>query len=111
MTTLNILLQAQTQGSAWGSMIPLLLILVVMWFFMIRPQNKKQKEIQKAREALKPGDKVLTSGGLYGKLREVRDDSFIVEISENVRVRVEKSAVFSAEQPEAPKKEEKKQDK
>jgi preprotein translocase subunit YajC len=75
---------------------PMLLIFVVFYFFMIRPQNKKQKEIQKARAALKSGDKVVTSGGLYGKIREVKDDSFIIEISENVRVRVEKTAVFAA---------------
>ena len=89
-----------------SGLLPLLLILLVMWFFMIRPQNKKQKEIQKAREALKPGDKVLTNGGIYGKLREIRDDSFIIEISENVRIRVEKTAVFSAELPAAPQKKE-----
>ena len=74
---------------------------------MIRPQNKKQKEIEKARAALKPGDKVVSNSGIYGKLREVKEDSFIVEISENVRVRFEKSSIFAV--PEAaPAKEEKK---
>lgn len=87
------------QGNAFGAFLPLILILLVMWLFMIRPQNKKQKEIQKAREALKPGDKVLTNGGMFGKVREVKDDSFIVEISEGVRVRFDKNAVFSAEEP------------
>jgi preprotein translocase subunit YajC len=77
-------------------LLPMLLIFVVFYFFMIRPQNKKQKEIQKARAALKTGDKVVTSGGIYGKIKDVKDDSFIIEISENVRIRVEKSAVFAA---------------
>ena len=77
-------------------LLPMLLIFVVFYFFMIRPQNKKQKEIQKARAAIKTGDKVVTSGGIYGKIKDVKDDSFIIEISENVRIRVEKSAVFAA---------------
>jgi len=93
----SIFLQAAASStSGWGAFLPLILIFVVFYFFMIRPQNKKQKEIQKARAALKAGDRVVTSGGIYGKLREVKDDSFIVEISDNVRIRVEKSAVFPA---------------
>jgi preprotein translocase subunit YajC len=100
MTLATILLQAAGAASGSSSMmsmlLPMLLIFVVFYFFMIRPQNKKQKEIQKARAALKTGDKVVTSGGIFGKIREVKDDSFIIEISENVRIRVEKSAVFAA---------------
>ncbi len=110
MTTLSILLQAASKGSALGSFLPLILIFLVMWLFMIRPQTKKQKEVEKARAALKPGDKVLTNSGIFGKLREIKDDSFIVEISENVRVRIEKSAVFALPTP-APAKEEKKENK
>jgi preprotein translocase subunit YajC len=101
MTLATILLQAAAGAAAGTSsmmsmLIPMLLIFVVFYFFMIRPQNKKQKEIQKARAALKTGDKVVTSGGIYGKIRDVKEDSFIIEISENVRIRVEKSAVFAA---------------
>jgi len=107
MTLASIFLQATTgtaaaagaSGSTMGTMgtlLPLILIFVVFYFFMIRPQNKKQKEIQKSRAALKTGDRVITSGGIYGKIKEVKDDSFIIEISENVRIRVEKSAVFAA---------------
>ena len=90
-----------------GHFLPLILIFVVFYFFMIRPQNKKQKDIQKARAALKVGDRVITSGGIYGKIREVKEDSFIIEISDNVRIRVEKSAVFAAV-TDAPATEEKK---
>lgn len=105
MSLLSIFLQAGkaagtgatgTPGGNYSSLLVLALIFVVFYFFMIRPQNKKQKEIQKARAALKSGDRVVTSGGIYGKIREVKDDSFIVEISDNVRIRVEKSAVFAA---------------
>jgi len=95
----TILLQQTAQSGSTGgytSLLLLLLIFVVFYFFMIRPQNKKQKEIQKARAALKSGDRVVTSGGIYGKIREVKEDSFIIEIADNVRIRVEKSAVFSA---------------
>ena len=103
--TLSILLQAAGgNGSMITGLLPLILIFAVIWLFMIRPQTKKQKEVEKARAALKPGDKVITNGGIYGKIREVKEDSFIIEISENVRVRVEKTAVFAATQP-APKKE------
>jgi|SRR5574344_1403547 preprotein translocase subunit YajC len=84
------------QGGMMSMLLPMILIFVVFYFFMIRPQNKKQKEIQKARAALKVGDKVITSGGIYGKIREVKDDSFVIEIAENVRIRVEKSAVFAS---------------
>lgn len=102
MSLLSIFLQAGTAAGAgapggnYSSLLVLVLIFVVFYFFMIRPQNKKQKEIQKARAALKTGDRVVTSGGIYGKVREVKDDSFIIEISDNVRIRVEKSAVFAA---------------
>lgn len=87
---------ASGQGSPYQSLLVIGLIFVVFYFFMIRPQNKKQKDIQKARAALKSGDRVITSGGIYGKIREVKDDSFIIEISDNVRIRVEKSAVYAA---------------
>lgn len=110
MTLASIFLQqtAATSGtSGLGAFLPLILIFVVFYFFMIRPQNKKQKDIQKARAALKVGDRVITSGGIYGKIREVKDDSFIIEISDNVRIRVEKSAVFAAV-TDAPATEEKK---
>lgn len=102
MTLTTILLQTPATPAAGGQssmmtmLVPMLLIFVVFYFFMIRPQNKKQKEIQKARAAIKSGDKVVTSGGIYGKVKDVKDDSFIIEISENVRIRVEKSAVFAA---------------
>ena len=74
----------------------LLLIFAVFYFFMIRPQQKKQKDIQKAREAIKAGDSVITSGGIYGKVRDIKDATFIVEIADNVRVKVDKTSVFAS---------------
>jgi len=71
------------------------LIFVVFYFFMIRPQSKRQKEIKKQREAMQVGDKVVTSGGIYGKVKELKETTVIVEIAENVRIKVDKNSVFA----------------
>ena len=110
MNTAFVLLQAQAGGD-YSFLIMMVAIFAIMYFFMIRPQNKKQKEIEKARAALKPGDKVISNSGIYGKLREVKEDSFIVEISENVRVRFEKSSIFAVPSAAPAKEEKKKEDK
>jgi len=96
MNLLSILLQAATpQGGGNMGLIFMLLIFVVFYFFMIRPQTKRQKEIKKQREAMKAGDRVITSGGIYGKIREVKDDNTVlIEIAENVRIKVDKNSVF-----------------
>ncbi len=93
MTTL-ILMADPNGGGGLGAIIPLLLIIVIFYFFMIRPQMKRQKEIQKFRESLQKGDKVLTLGGIYGKVVEVHDTTVILEIAENVRVKVEKAGII-----------------
>lgn|SRR5574344_28348 len=93
---MNILLQAApaAQGSAWMQFLPFILIIVIFYFFMIRPQQKRQKELNKFREALKKGDKVVTTGGLYGKVSEIKDNGrIIVEIAEGVKVTFDKSAI------------------
>ena len=71
------------------------LIFVVMYFFMIRPQQKKQKELVKFRQSLQKGDKVISAGGIYGRIAEVNDkDSFVfLEIDSNVKVKVDKSSI------------------
>ena len=90
--------QAQPQGEPtffqqYSFLILMILIFVVMHFFMIRPQQKKQKEVVKWRESLKKGDKIVTVGGIYGTVAEVKDTFLIVEIDANVRIRVDKSSV------------------
>ena len=60
------------QGGGWQMWIMLILIFVVMWFFMIRPQRKQQKELENFRNALKKGDKIVTIGGIYGTVCEIR---------------------------------------
>jgi preprotein translocase subunit YajC len=71
----------------------ILLIFVVMWFLMIRPQQKKQKELVKFRESLKRGDKIVTVGGIYGTVQEVKETTLLIEIDNNVKIRVDKASV------------------
>lgn len=76
-------------GSAFASFIPLILIFAIMYFLLIRPQQKKMKEHKAMVEALRRGDQVLTSGGIVGKVTKVQEDGLIeVEIADNVKVKV-----------------------
>jgi preprotein translocase subunit YajC len=75
------------------SFLPLILIIVVFYFFFIRPQVKKTKDAKKFRENLKKGDKVVTIGGIHGKIVEVQDSTFSIEIAQDVWIKIEKSAV------------------
>lgn len=84
---------AQAAGGNWSFLVMMLLIFVVMWFFMIRPQQKKQKELEQFRNSLKKGDKVVTIGGIYGVVSEVKDKYVIVEVDNNVKLRVDRSAI------------------
>ena len=87
--------QPQPQGgSSWSMWIMLALIFGVMWFFMIRPQRKQQKELQKFRDGLKKGDKVVTIGGIYGTIAEIKDASVLVEVDNGVKIRVSKQALI-----------------
>jgi len=93
-----ILLQAEgaaQQGSQWSFWIMMILIFVVFYFFMIRPQTKKQKELQAQREAMKKGDKVVTAGGIYGEIKEVQETAFIITIAKDVTIKVSKDSVFA----------------
>ena len=93
----TILLQAQAQqGSGWTSIIMMAAVVLIFWLFMIRPQQKRQKEIQQKREALTTGDRIVTSGGLFGVIRDIKEKEFVVEIADGVRVRVDKGSVYPA---------------
>jgi preprotein translocase subunit YajC len=84
-------------GGDGGSMISTLLmfgvIIAIFYFMIIRPQSKRQKERQKMLEAMKKGDKVVTSGGIHGKIVAMEDKTVLLEIADNVKVKVEKSAI------------------
>ena len=86
---------AAQQGSQWSFWIMMILIFVVFYFFMIRPQTKKQKELQKQRESMKKGDKVVTAGGIYGEIKEVQDTTFIITIAKDVTIKVSKESVYA----------------
>lgn len=78
------------------SFLPFILIIAVFYFFMIRPQQKRQKELNNFRDALKKGDQIVTTGGIYGKVSEVKDDVIVVEVAEGVKMRFDKSAILSS---------------
>jgi preprotein translocase subunit YajC len=89
------MMQPQGQESnPWMSMLPLLLIIVVFYFFMIRPQMKRQKEIRKFRESLAKGDKVVTTGGIYGKITEIKETTVILEVAKDVNITVDKAGII-----------------
>ena len=71
----------------------LLLVFVVMWLFMIRPQRKQQKELQNFRNSLKKGDKVVTVGGIYGEILEVNEKTALIKVDGDVKLRVDKNGL------------------
>ena len=71
------------------------LIIAIMYFLMIRPQRKRQKEIEDFRRSLKPGMEIVTSGGIYGKIKEIDGNIVLMEVAHNVNVRVDISVVFA----------------
>ena len=96
ITNIILMMGGQEKGGGASQFIFLALIIVVFYFFMIRPQQKKQKDIAKAREAMQNGDKVITAGGIHGRIKEVRDNYFLLEISNGVTIKVDKASVFAS---------------
>lgn len=99
MTMMTMFLQAAAQPAAGSNMsflIMMVLIFGVMWLFMIRPQQKRQKELQKFRDSLKRGDKIISAGGIYGTVKEVKEGYILMEVDNNVSIRIDKSMVMQA---------------
>ncbi|MEZ3577429.1 MAG: preprotein translocase subunit YajC [Muribaculaceae bacterium] len=94
MTTTFILLQQQAAGGGWSGILMIVALFVIFYFFMIRPQQKRQKEIKKFREGLQAGSDIVTAGGIYGKIKDVADAYFIVEITKGITIRVDKGSVY-----------------
>ncbi|MDL2223841.1 preprotein translocase subunit YajC [Bacteroidales bacterium OttesenSCG-928-M06] len=93
---LSIFLQAPAAGgSSMMSILMIVALFAIMYFFMIRPQQKQRKEVEKQRAALKTGDKVVTAGGMYGKIKEINDTTFVIEIADGVKVKIDKTSVFA----------------
>ena len=85
--------EGQPAGGGSMTLIMILLLLLIFYFFMIRPQQKKQKQIEEYRSKLAKGDKVVTIGGLHGKITDVQEKVFVIEIADGVRITIEKAAV------------------
>lgn len=95
MLSNTILLQATAGGGdATMQIIMIVAMIAIFYFFMIRPQQKRAKAIKKQREAMQKGDNVVTAGGIYGKIVEVRDDSFLIQVDSNVKIRVSRESVY-----------------
>lgn len=94
----SILLQAQGgdpgQGGGMMSILMIVALIAIFYFFMIRPQNKKQKEIKKFRDAMQEGDKVTTAGGIHGKIKKIKESVIILQIDNNVNITIDKAMVY-----------------
>ena len=98
MNLMTVFLQAPAAAPGGGSMMWILLIAMfaIMYFFMIRPQNKKQKEIANFRKSLQVNQKVITAGGIHGVIKEINDNDIVLEIASNVKIRIDKNSIFAA---------------
>ena len=95
MNLLYVTLQAAGGGMDMSFLIMMLAIFAIMYFFMIRPQNKKQKEIANFRKNLEIGQEVITSGGIYGKIKELNDNYVILEIASAVRIKIDRNSIYA----------------
>ncbi len=96
----TIFLQSPAEQPWWQ--MPLLMVgmFAIVWFFMLRPQQKRQKEIERRRNELQKGSSIVTAGGIHGKIKEVNETDFLVEIADGVRIRIEKTSVFAVQEKE-----------
>ncbi len=87
---------ANPNGGGMSMILMLVAMFAIMYFFMIRPQNKKQKEIANFRKTLQVNQKVITAGGIHAVVKEINDNDVVVEIASNVKIRVDKNSIFAA---------------
>ncbi|MCR5850256.1 MAG: preprotein translocase subunit YajC [Bacteroidaceae bacterium] len=95
------LLQAGAGGGNMSFLLMMVLIFAIMWFFMIRPQQKKQKEIQNFRNSIQRGEQIVTAGGIYGVVKDIDEaaNTLKVEIANGVCIKVDRNSVFATAQP------------
>ncbi len=97
MTQLNFVLLMQPQGeegNPYSMLIMMGALVVVFYFFMIRPQMKKRKEVQKFRTEMKQGDKIMTIGGIHGKVNAIKEDAVIIEVENGTLLKIDKNAII-----------------
>jgi len=92
----------QVQGGLMSMLLPLGVFIVIFYFLIIRPQKKRQRKHEDMLAAIRNGDVIVTAGGFYGTVRDVKDDSFIVEIADGVKVRILKGSIQMKKQDEHP---------
>lgn len=102
MNMLTVMLQAQGGGDL-SFILMMVAIFAIMYFFMIRPQNKKQKEIANFRKNLEVGQSIITAGGIYGRIKEIEDNSVVVEIASGVKIKVDKNSIYADAKAQATK--------
>ncbi|MBN1154206.1 preprotein translocase subunit YajC [candidate division KSB1 bacterium] len=94
---LNSLLMASASGgqnpSSYGMFLPIILIFLIMYFLIFRPQMKRQKEQKKMIESVKKGDKIITIGGIFGTVVGVKDNSVILKVSENTKIELARTSI------------------
>lgn len=90
-----LLQEAQPQGANYSFFIMIALMILVMWLFMWRPESKRRKEMQKFRDNLKKGDKVITAGGIYAVVKEIHETTLLLEVDSNVTLRIDKNMVVA----------------
>ena len=83
------------QQSSWTFWVMIVAMIAVMYFFMWRPESKRRKEMQKFRDGLKKGDKIITAGGIHGTVKEVKETTLLIEVDSNVTLRIEKNMVVA----------------
>ena len=103
MNLLTIVLQQAGAGVDYSFLIMMVAIFAIMYFFMIRPQNKKRKEIENFRKGLEVGQSVVTAGGIYGKIKEIEDSTVIVEVASGVKIKVDKNSIYADAKAQATK--------
>ncbi|MCH5347585.1 MAG: preprotein translocase subunit YajC [Muribaculaceae bacterium] len=90
---LNLIALQDANGGGM-QLLMIVALIVIFYFFMIRPQQKKQKEIRKFREALDKGDRIITAGGIHGRIVEVKDVTFLIEVAKGVTILIDKNSVY-----------------
>lgn len=94
MTTLNSILLQSAGGGGLSSMLMIVAMIAIFYFIMIRPQSKKQKELKRQREAMQKGDKVVTAGGIHGKIRNIKDATILVEVAPGIELEFDKASIY-----------------
>lgn len=104
MTQLSAILAQSQGGGGIGGMLMIVAMIAIFYFMMIRPQNKKQKELKKQREAMQKGDRVVTAGGIHGKIVNIKDTTIIIQVAPDVDITVDKGSIYPVGSEEPAKK-------